>query len=129
MGNIALDLQIKDEDGNVYTLLTYLVNFGRLAPGIVKKVKVILVNVGFTTENIKMECVAHPTSQIGLPENTYEVADLSLDEAGPFLNVLPVPTMAPNAQVPIWVRWSMPAGVLPGAAQFGLKAEGKVIWT
>lgn len=120
---------IQDEDDVPYDLLTYLIDFQRIRPGETKKVMVVLKNVGFTTEDITLECVAHPTAQINLPEVTYEAATLSLTEGGTYYEVLDVGTKGPNVETNIWIKWTMPPEALPGGAQFAIKANGKVIWT
>lgn len=120
---------IQDEDDVPYDLLTYLIDFQRIRPGETKKKMVVLKNVSFTTEDITLQCVAHPTAQINLPEVTYEAATLSLTEGGTYYEVLDVGTKGADVETDIWIKWTMPPEVLPGGAQFALQANGKVIWT
>lgn len=126
---MTIELLIQDEDDVPYDLDTYLIDFGKIRAGEVKKLMVILKNVGFTTEDLELQAVPHPTSQVGLPETTYEAATLSLSESGTYYEVLEISSVGPDTETEIWIKYSMPPESLPGSARFALKARGKVIWT
>lgn len=126
---MTINLIIQDESDVPYDLSSYLIDFGRIRSGETKKVKVILKNVGFTTQEVTLQAIPHPTSQVGLPENTYEAASLSLSESGTYYEILNVGTIGPNTETDIWIQWQMPPQAIPGAARFALQANGKVIWT
>ena len=126
---MSVNMTIQDLVGQAYDLSAYLIDFGRILSGETKKLKVVLKNVGFSTENIQLECVAHPVEQVGLPQDTYEAATLSLTEGGTYYDVLVVGTKGPSVETDIWIKWAMPSDVIPGHGKFALKATGKVIWT
>lgn len=126
---MSLNLVIQDESDVPYSLLTRLIDFLRIRPSETLKKMIVLKNVGFTTEDITLQCIAHPTAQVGLPENTYEAATLSLTESGTYYEKLLVGTKGPDVETNIWIKWAMPPEILPGGAQYAIKARGKVIWT
>lgn len=126
---MTINLIIQDEDDVPYDLDTYLIDFGRIRPGEALEKMVVLKNVGFTIEDLELQCVAHPTSQVGLPESTYEAATLSLSESGTYYEVLEISSVGPNIETDIWIKWAIPPEALPGSSRFALKARGKVIWT
>ena len=99
--------KLLDDSDVAYDLLTYLIDFGRMARGLVVKRRVRLLNVGFTAQNVELQCVPHPTAQVGLPQDTYQVAALSTSEDGTYVPVLTLPTLLPNSKTDIWIRLSL----------------------
>ena len=125
---MSIHFEIEDEYGQVYDLDTYRIDFGDVQMGdISQRRRVILKNSPRAAANVELECVAHPTGQVGTPEDTYEAARLDESSEGPFTsNKLTIGHMSPNESKEIWIKWPISAESLPGWGVFALKATGTV---
>lgn len=124
----SIHVTIQDEYGGVYTLDSYRIDFGDVMLGdISQKRRVIVHNTNRAAIDIEIECIAHPTGQVGSPADTYEVARLDLDSEGPFAsNKVVIGAMSPNESVDLWIKWPIGIESLPGWGVFALEATGQV---
>jgi hypothetical protein len=105
-----------------------LIDFGDVQMGDMnQRRKVIIHNTQRSATGVLVECVAHPTGQVGSPQDTYEAALLSFDSEGPFVsNSLLIGIMSPGEAKEVWVKWPIDMDALPGWGVFALKVTGTV---
>jgi len=124
----SIHVIVEDQDGNQYSLDDYRIDFGDVQMGdITQRRKVIIHNTNRQATEVEVECIAHPTGQVGSPQDTYEAARLAFDQEGPFTsNKITIGTMSPNATQDLWIYWPISEESLPGWGVFALKVTGKV---
>jgi len=124
----SIHITVEDEDGNRYSLDDYRLDFGDVPMGdLSQRRMVILHNTARQATNITIECVAHPTGQVGSAVDTYEAAKLSFDSEGPFTsNILTLGSMSPGEAKDLWILWPIAEDALPGWGVFALRVTGTV---
>lgn len=121
------DLTFKDLGGDPISLDTNRIGFGFVSPGGSKDEEVVLANDGIhDVLDVVIEPKAHPTNQAGNPEDTYEVATLSLLAVGPFLPSLSIGDLLTGTDKHFFVRWAPPESALSGDVVFAVEARGDV---
>ena len=123
---MSIHVTLIDDVGQVYDLLTYLIDFATLQWGEVKKIRVRLKNTDRIVTGIEIKFIPHPTAQVGSAEDTYEAALLSDNELGPFVPVFNIGSMSPNEEKYLWLQWSIPPDALPGWGQYAVQVTGVV---
>ena len=119
---------LEDSLGNQYDLSSSLIAFGEVTLTEEAKVAVILHNIaGEPVENVQLQCLAHPTAQVGKAQDTYDATEISLDELTGYVKILDIPYMSTDEKVIIWLRWTIPATAIPGYGQFAIKVTGEMI--
>lgn len=85
------------------------IDFQKLQFGETKKVEVLLRNtdIGRIVRSVVVDLIAHPITQLGTAEDTYESTTLSLDEGGPYSRPLAIGTMSPGEEIPIFIKWTV----------------------
>ena len=119
---------IEDTYGNIYSLDDYRIDFGDVQLGdISQRRKVIIHNTNRSAIDVEIECVAHPTGQVGSAVDTYDAAKLSFDEEGPFVsNKITIGAMSPSEAKDLWIFWPISIDALPGWGVFALQVTGQV---
>ena len=124
----SIHVIVEDSSGNRYDLDDYRIDFGDVQMGdLTQRKKVIIHNTARQTTDVVIECVAHPTGQVGSAQDTYEAARLAFSSEGPFdSNIITVGTMSPSEAKDLWILWPITTESLPGWGVFALKVTGKV---
>jgi hypothetical protein len=125
---IPMFMTLENSDGTIiYDLDEYFKNLSRAKRGQVITDSIYLHNIQKACTGVKASCVAHPTEQIGRPEDTYLAMTLSLDEGGDYFTELDIGEMDADEKVQIYVRWAVPTSALTGNIKCAIHAEGRCI--
>lgn len=73
---------------------------------------------------VTLRAVQHPTAQVGSGDDTFAATALSETQEGNFVDELELGTLAPDAEVSMWVRWVVPASAPAGAVVWAVEALG-----